>query len=245
MGWQLVEIEGKTADLWEPASQTVSAGRALLFLHGYDSLTLAGNVAWTSALERHQLPCLCPHGPGCWWLDRVYPPFDPIQSPLDVLHGPFRDFAISRWLLPPRMLGLAGYEMGGQGALQLAYRHGREYPVVAAIAPKLDLETWYGHGLTLDEIVPDREAARQASATLQLHPLDWPRYQFLACDPADPYCFEGTERLVSKLNSSGVPCEKELLRSHGGFGWRYADQLAEQAIRFVVDSLERESRRLV
>lgn len=245
MGWRLVEIAGKTADLWEPDDLVAPAGRALLFLHGYDSLTLAGNEAWTAALAEHRLPCLCPHGPGCWWLDRVYPPFDAAVSPLAFLHGPVREFATGRWKLPPRMLALGGYEMGGQGALQLAYRHGREYPVVAAVSPKLDLETWHGHGLTLDEIFADREGARQAGAMLQIHPLDWPKSQFLAADPADPYCFDATERLVGKLGSSGIPCERELRESHGGFGWEYANSLAGRVVRFVGESLERESRRLV
>lgn len=245
MGWRLIEIEGKTADLWEPAEQPVVAGRALLFLHGYDSLTLAGNDAWTAELERHGLPCLCPHGPGCWWLDRIYPPFDAAISPLEFLHGPVREFAARRWKLPPRMLALCGFEMGGQGALQLAYRHGRDYPVVAAVSPKLDLESWYGHGLTLDEIFPDPEAARQAGAMLQVHPLDWPKSQFLACDPNDPYCFEATERLAGKLGSSGIPCERELNISQGGFGWDYANHMAGRVVRFVVESLERESRRVV
>jgi S-formylglutathione hydrolase len=245
MSWRLVEIAGKTADLWEPPARTGAAGRALVFLHGYDSLTLSGNEAWTAALGRHGLPCLCPHGPGCWWLDRIYPPFDAAVTPLEFLHGPVREFAVQWWNLPPRMLALSGFEMGGQGALQLAYRHGRDYPVVAAVSPKLDLETWHGHGLTLDEIFPDREAARQAGAMLRVSPLDWPKSQFLACDPADPYCFEATERLVGKLGSSGIPCDRELAVSQGGFGWEYVNCMAERVVKFVVESLERESRRLV
>jgi hypothetical protein len=32
-----------------------------------------------------------------------------------------------------------------------------------------------------------------------------PLYQRIACDPSDPYWFEGCERLASKLSSSGIP----------------------------------------
>ena len=67
-------------------------------------------------------------------------------------------------------MGLTGISMGGQGVLQLAYRHPRTFPVVAALAPAIDFHQWYGRGLPLDEMFDSREAARQATALLQIHP---------------------------------------------------------------------------
>ena len=90
--------------------------------------------------------------------------------------------------------------MGGQGALQLAYRYPREFPVVAAISPAIDFHHWYGQGLPLDEMFASREAARQATATLQIHPLGWPRHQLLVCDPEDVDWYEGVDRLVAEID---------------------------------------------
>ena len=73
--------------------------------------------------------------------------------------------------------------MGGQGALQLGYRYARQFPIVVAISPKVDFETWWGHDTSLDTLFSDREAARQRTAILQLHPLNYPKHQLLLCDP--------------------------------------------------------------
>lgn len=127
--------------------------------------------------------------------------------------------------------------MGGQGALQLAYRHARQFPTVVAISPKIDFDTWWGHGTSLDTIFSDREAARQRTATLHLHPLNYPKHQLLLCDPADPYCFDGVLTLASKLSSTGIPFEQDFETTHGGFGWNYANAMAPRAIEFIASKL--------
>jgi S-formylglutathione hydrolase FrmB len=143
-----------------------------------------------------------------------------------------------RWSVAPPHIGLLGISMGGQGALQLAYRYGREYPVVAAISPAVDFHNWHGRGLPLDEMFASKEAARQATATLQLHPLNWPRHQLLVCDPADADWFEGVERLASKLYSSGIPFERDFETTAGGHSWDYFNQMAATAVGFLAEHLE-------
>jgi hypothetical protein len=49
------------------------------------------------------------------------------------------------------------------------------------------------------------EDARQETAILKIHPLNWPKHQFVVCDPRDEYWFESAERLSLKLHSSGIP----------------------------------------
>lgn len=239
--WTSTTFAGKPCDLFEPTDPPVGV---VLFLHGYDNVTLKDNVAYTSALDRHRLACVCPHGPRCWWTETVFQPFDAALSPMAFLRGPLREAIATKWPDAGKWIAVTGVEMGGQGALQLSYRAAREFPVVVAIAPKVDFDTWHGFGTTLDELFPDREAARQQTATLHLHPLNWPRHQLLLCDPADHYCLDGAVTLASKLTSTGIPFEQDFVTSHGGYGWKYADVVAGRVIDFVVAGLESERQRL-
>ena len=128
--------------------------------------------------------------------------------------------------------------MGGQGILQLGYRDARSFPVMAAMAPAIDFNNWYGMGLPLDELFTDAEDARQATATLQIHPLNWPRHQLLMCDPVDIDWIEGCERLASKLSSSGIPFEQDFETSHGGHSWEYFEHMAPRAMEFIATNLK-------
>ena len=240
MPWTAVSLAGKPADWFVPERP---GNHAAVFLHGYDGVTVRDNPAYASEFERHGLRVLCPHGERCWWTDAVSPPFDPELSPLVFLIAEVPKFFENlAGEATPTSLGVFGIEMGGQGALQLAYRRPRLFPVVAAISPKVDFEAWHGHGTSLDEIFPNREAARQATATLQIHPLDWPRHQLLLCDPADVYCLDGALTLASKLSSSGIPFENDFRTSHGGYGWNYANAMAGQVVEFLAAKLEQQSR---
>ncbi len=236
MPWSTASMSGKSVEVFELDSGAAPKA-AVIFLHGYDSLTLRDNSTYTELLNRHGLACVCPIGPGCWWSDRVFTPFDPVLSPISFLSQALAEFCHSRWSLEPTQIGVTGVEMGGQGALQLAYRNARRFATVAAISPKVDFETWYGHGTTLDEIFPDREAARQATATLHIHPLDWPKHQLLICDPADFYSFDGALTLASKLSSTGIPFESDFVSTHGGFGWSYANAMAPRVIEFLAQHI--------
>lgn len=236
--WTTEPIAGKTADVLRPNGQP--ARGVVVFLHGYDNVTLKDNSAFTAALARRKLACVCPHGPGCWWTETVFPAFDAAVSPLDFLRGPLTEWIQQAWSIEPPLVGVTGVEMGGQGALQLGYRSARQFPSVVAVSPKIDFESWYGYGTTLDELFADREAARQQTATLHLHPLNWPRHQLLLCDPADQYCFHGVETLVSKLSSTGIPFEHDFISSHGGFGWSYANAMADRVVDFLADAIDAE-----
>lgn len=237
MAWSSDSMSGKPVEVFEPQVTGPVRG-VVLFLHGYDEVTLRENPTYTSQLDQHMLACVCPLGGHCCWTDRVFPPFDPQCSPIEFLSREIPKYCQTRWGLVPGQIGITGVELGGQGALQLAYRKARLFPIVVAISPKVDFETWYGHGMSLDEIFTDREAARQATATLHIHPLDWPKQQLLLCDPADHYCLDGMLTLASKLSSTGIPFDSDFVSSHGGFGWDYANQMGERAIGYIAQHLE-------
>ena len=241
--WLQVEIAGKTADVYEPSNAN-DCGQAVLHLHGHGLETLKDNPIFSAELERHGLPCICPRGQRSWWTDIICNEFDPEITPLAHLYERVVPYIAERWNTAPRQIGLTGISMGGQGALQLAYRYAREFPVVAAIAPAVDFHNWHGNGLPLDEMFANKEAARQETVTLQLHPLSWTRHQLLVCDPTDVDWFEGVERLVSKLYSSGILFESDLKTSAGGHSWDYFNHMAARTIEFVAAGLEQESRRV-
>src|SRR5262245_51581121 len=241
--WQQVEITGKSADVFYPGKRS-PANFAVLFLHGHGLVTLRENAVYTAHFERLGLACVCPHGKRSWWGDRICREFDSRITPVAFLRESLIPWMEANLQAAPLATALLGVSMGGQGALRLAYRFPQEFPVVVALAPIIDMQTWHGRGLPLDEIYATAEDARQDSATLLLHPLNWPRHQFLACDPDDAEAFEGTLRLASKLSSTGIPFESDLETRHGGHSWEYFNHLAPRAVQFLASALEKESGRL-
>lgn len=226
-------VDGKEVEWCLP--EAAPAG-IILFLHGYDSITPTKQPRLLEGLADDRLACLSPIGPQCWWTPEIYPPFDSEHSPLDFIRNRLLPLMEERFPAETPFLGVVGIEMGGQGALQLGYRWPMQFRRVAAISPKVDFETWYGHGTSLDQMFSNREAARQQTATLHLNPLHRPVRQFLCCDPQDLYCFDGVQTLASKLSSSGVPYESDFSTSLGGYGWPYFEGMWKRALKTLVES---------
>ncbi|MGQ0634405.1 MAG: alpha/beta hydrolase-fold protein [Planctomycetaceae bacterium] len=241
--WYTVEISGKSADVFEPA-RGGPQGYTVLFLHGHAEISLKNNDAYSSEFERFGLRCICPHGRRSWWGERICREFDSELTPAAFVRQHVLPWLNSTWGVAPPRIGLLGVSMGGQGALKLAYRDPELFPVVVVLAPAVDFHTWHGRGLPLDEMYPTRESARQDTATLLIHPLNWPRHQLLLCDPTDEEWFEGVERLASKLSSTGIPFDHDFTTSHGGHSWDYFNHVARPAVQYLHDRLEKERLRL-
>jgi pimeloyl-ACP methyl ester carboxylesterase len=237
--WTEVEIAGKPADVYEPAHAPAEP-RAILFLHGHGGERLTENRAFTAEFERHGLRVVCPQGKRSWWLDVLCDEFDSRITPLAYLRDEVIPFVKDRFHVVPPAIGLLGVSMGGQGVLQFAYREARRFPVVAAISPAIDFHRCYGQGLPLDRMFASAEDARQETAILKIHPLNWPRHQLLVCDPADEYWFEGAERLCLKLSSSGILFESDFQTSAGGHTWEYFNRMAAPVISVLAERLDRE-----
>lgn len=230
--WSAVTIAGHTADLFEPSAPS---GRVVVFLHDYDLRTLKGEDEFTREFEQGGVRVVCPHGGRSWWLIHLCAEFDSLVTPLDFVRDAVTAELERRWGAQRPQIGLLGVGMGGQGALQLAYRFPREFPVVVAIAPLVDFHEWHGRGTALDEMFATREAARQETATLHVHPLNWPPQQLIVCDPLDADCFEGCERLASKLASTGIPFERDFETSRGGHTWEYFRAMGPRAVAFITE----------
>jgi S-formylglutathione hydrolase len=241
--WTTLEIGGKAADVFEPPGGPPRFG--LLFLHPVGQEKLRAAPVYTKLLESQRLVCVSPLGGYSWWADSICPSFDPQQTAERFLLDDVLQLFQQRWGLAPPAIGLFGISMGGQGALRLAFKHPKRFPVVAGIASALDYYELYGRGLSIDEMYDSKEQCRQDGALLHIHPVHYPPHIFFAIDPADTDWYRGNDRLHEKLTALGVPHEADLTTRAGGHSWNYFNHMADRAIRFLVAGLETESRRLL
>ncbi len=240
--WTRETIASKAADVFTPAAKPRFG---VIFLHGIGLETLSDNPVYTALLEKSNLVCVSPHGQRSFWLDRVCPEFDAAITPEQHLLDAVVPYMRERWGFGPRGIGVFGISMGGQGALRLALRHPQVFPVAAGIASALDFHEWYNQGSPLDEMFTSKEQCRQQTALMHIPRNDPPPHLFFAIDPEDVDWFRGNDRLHEKLGALGVPHTIDFTTSAGGHTWDYFNRMAEPTIRFLVDGLEKESRRLL
>lgn len=242
--WTSIDVGGHRCWAFAPAQRSPH-GYTVLYLHDEEIAPLSERAAVTMLLERHGLRCLAPITGRSWWTDRVWPPFDPQISAERYLVERVAPWLAEHWGTGASQIAALGVSMGGQGALRLAYKHPVAFPTVAAIAPAIDCQFAMEAGdPALNYLYRDPEQARQDTATLHIHPLNWPRNQWFACDPLDYPWHDSADRLRMKLCSLGVPFEADMETSGGGHSWEYFDRMAEPALRFLVERLERERRRI-
>lgn len=239
-GWSDHAVAGRRVEVFEPAVRA-EAPQTVLWLHGLDEDSARGRPAFEQAWDDANLRVIAPQGGQGWWLDLPLPDTSPLLNPFQFLLESVVPWIGEQWGVQPPAIGVGGIGMGGQGAVNLGFRRARLFPVVAAIAPDIDFHQWHGRGLPLDRMFDSAEAARQQTAILHLHPLNWPRHLLLVCDPADAACFDGTERLVSKLASSGIPFESDLTTTAGGHAWSYFDRIIPRVAKFLSEQLRGDS----
>ncbi len=233
-GWSRVAAGGKPADAFDPPN---ALPLALLYLHSLAGESPATDPTFTAVLRQHRLRCLAPRGGQCWWTDRPCPEFDPALTPERYLLDGLVPWAESQWRLGPRAVALAGVEMGGQGAVRIAFKHPERFPVAASISGAFDCQEWYGRGSPLDDMYDTRERCRLDTAILHVDGHNWPRHVWFCCSPDDGWCYRGNDRLHEKLSAMGVPHVADL-------DSRATDRTAE-LVAFVAGALEKEARRLV
>lgn len=243
-GWSMIDVAGTPCEIHEPASAL--PGMAAILLGDLRGLPTAQETALRRRIEAAGLRAIAPAGGDAWWIERVVPSFDPARSPAAVVCGSVLSEVVRRFDVKPPGIALVGCGAGGQGALGIAYRRPETFPVVAAVAPAIDFHLAMREGLegsgVLWDVYDDVEQARQDTAILHVHPLNWPRNQFFAADADDAVWYDGAARLHGKLAALGVPHEWLLDRVDAARG--FADTAAEAVVAFVVDRLGRESRRI-
>jgi S-formylglutathione hydrolase FrmB len=244
--WEEIEVAGHTCRVFEPAAPSPH-GFTVIYLHCSRSASLRGYSAFTCQFERYGLRVIEPVTGQSWWTSRIWPEFDSAISAEAYVHDRVVPYVAERWDARPPRLALLGVSMGGQGALRMAYKYPDMFPTVVAISPAIDYQKRIIEGIDpgLDAMYRDAEDARQDTATLHIHPLNWPRNQFFCCDPADLRWHDSADRLRMKLWSIGVPHECDLETSAGGHSFEYASHMAERTIGYIADRLEQERRRVM
>jgi pimeloyl-ACP methyl ester carboxylesterase len=242
--WSTINVAGKTVEVYDlPAAVKPRFG--LVFLHPYGLETLRDRPAYTNLFDKMNIVCTCPHAGCSWWADRVCGEFDPVLTPEQHLLKNVLPMFQDRWQLTPRAIGVLGISMGGQGALRLAFKYPHLFPAAAGIASAFDYHELYGEGSPLDDMYDSKEQCRQDTAILHIHPSHYPPHLYFCCDPDDERWHRGNDRMHEKLAALGVPHTADLETQAGGHSWQYFDHMAEPALRFLVDGLVTESRRLV
>ena len=249
--WREVTVGGHPCDVFDPANRH-EKGFVVLYLHGVHLNRLVDKQPFIDEFARHGLTVVAPFTQRSWWTDILCREFDSQVTAQQhlltrVLPWIEQEFGATPGKQnQPTRIALLGTSMGGQGALRLSYKFPTMFPVVSAISPAIDYYLRYNEGdETLPEMYSDPEAARQDSATLHIHPLNWPRNQFFCCDPEDFRWWNSADRLRMKLYSLGVPHECDMETSGGGHGFEYYHRMAPRAIQFIVDRLQTEHRRLL
>lgn len=242
--WSEEIVAGKKVDVFQP-TKPAAPRFGLIFLHGYGLETLRDDAVYTRLLEQLGLPCVSPHGQHSWWADRVCSEFDPSMTAERFVLDHVVPFVTKRWQLQAGAIGLFGISMGGQGALRLAFKHPSLFPVVAGISSALDYHELYGQGYAIDSMYDSKEQCRQDTALLHVPPANAPPHIFFCIDPADETWYRGNDRLSEKLRALGVSFTADLTTEAGGHSWQYFDHMAEPVLRFLVDGLSQQSRRLL
>ena len=242
--WLDIDVGGHPCHAYQPPAPSPH-GYTVLYLHGAGLGRLIDHPRFGELFDQHGLRCLAPITMRSWWSDRLCPEFDPQITAERYVVGHVLPWLAETWNVGPPRIALLGTSMGGQGALRLAYKHPDKFPVVAAIAPAIDYNLHFDDPeLGLRALYRDEEHARQDTATLHIHPLNWPRHQWFAADPTDYEWFDGVDRLRMKLYSLGVPYEADLETTGGGHSWEYYECMADPAVGFIADRLERERLRV-
>jgi S-formylglutathione hydrolase len=242
--WSQREIAGKTADVYEPSGPS-RPRFGVLYLHGADEATLRDQPTFMRLFEEFRLACVCPFGGQSWWTDRPCPAFDANTTAERYLLQSILPYFREHWGFGPRFVGLLGLGMGGQGALRLAFKYPELLPVVAVVAPAIECHELYGAGLSLDEIYDSKEQCRQDTVPMHVHPARYPPHLFFCMDPEDVWWFRGSDRLHEKLAALGIPHETDFSTRASEANGSYFDRVGERAVRFLVQGLEQESRRLL
>lgn len=246
----MVEVAGHPCEWFEPPDAL--PGRAVIYLHGVRERFLREAPALLAALAAARLRAIAPRTGRSWWLDRLQPEFDPVVTPERYVVDAVR-LHLEQQGVKPGGMALVGTSMGGQGSLRISYRHPAIFPIAAAIAPAIDFHHAMRDSYLEDdgelfanlwEKYGDVERARQDTAILHVHPLNWPRHQWFASDPADHRWHDGAQRLHSKLVALGIPHTALLEARGGGHSPEFYNQVAPQAVQFIVTALDAEARRI-
>lgn len=243
--WTVEQVAGHPCDVYEPPRRN-DHRYAVIYLHGVHLGRLDQNPIWTGEFARLGLPVVAPVTRRSWWTNKICEEFDPHLTAERHLLDNVLPFVQARFGSEPPRIALLGTSMGGQGALRFSFKHPNKFPIAAAVAPAIDYQQRFDdpEEETLPLMYPDAESARQDTATLHVHPLNWPRNIWFCSDPSDARWHESAQKLRMKLAALGIPHDVDLETQGGGHSWTYYNHIGPKAIAYIQERLERERLRL-
>jgi S-formylglutathione hydrolase len=243
--WTTIEIAGVDCEVLAPCDPQ----GCVVWLPESEPISPQQRPQAVAAAVAHHLVVVAPRVSYCWWAGRRTHPLGSAESAADWVRHELRRWLAEQMTIASPAIALVGIESGGQGALRLSYWFPNDFPIAAAVRPAIDyhrlLEDEPRHSLariTLRELYGDSETARQDTATLHIHPLNWPRNQWFACPPGDRW-WDGCDRLRMKLVSLGVmhTCD---LDSPPGSTSDYDNATLARAIDYAAERIATERRRV-
>jgi putative tributyrin esterase len=111
---------------------------ALLLLHGYggNHTSWSSSIDLVSIVDTLQLVILMPNGDDSWYVNSAADSNDRYE---DALISDLLPALVQRFGLDTASMGVAGFSMGGFGALSLGLRHPRVFAVAGAFSASLDV----------------------------------------------------------------------------------------------------------
>ncbi len=217
----------------------------VVFLADHNATPPDAYPAMLERLSAAGLGIVAPLVAACWWSQRTSNGFGEAASPVLWIREHLLPGLMANRAITPPAIALVGVEVGGQAALRLSYWYPNEFPVVAAVRPAIDFHRCLqgdaptpDYAASVRMLYTDAEQARQDTATLHIHPLNWPRNQWFACPPGDRW-WDGCERLRMKLFSLGVmhSCDLETESDSD-------DATLARAVDYAAERLAAERRRV-
>ena len=239
--WKRQDVDGHPCDLFFP-EQPNPFGYAVIYLHDLSLQGLRGRSSFEHAFEKHGLRVIVPEGKRSWWSDKICVEFDNNRTAQNYILESLVPWLAAHWEVVPPKIAILGIGMGGQGGLRFSFKYPDIFPVVAAITPAIDHQRcWVEERSYLDQMYFNEEAIRQDTATLHIHPLYWPRNIWFCSHSS---WIESAQRLNMKLSALGIPHQVEFDSTVEQTSEEYEEQMADPAIRFLIEKLEKERRRI-
>jgi len=213
----------------------------LYLLHGwsghYDSWLKKTALAQYAA--EHKMIIITPEGQNGWYTDRATAPSDKYETYITQELIPDVD---GRFRTVPDRRGraVAGYSMGGFGALKLGFKHPEMFSLAASMSGALDATTRTDDTSIMETFGEPNSAARQAN-DLQRLAREFPAqrqsllpYLYLDCGTDDPW-------LVANRAFADILLERKMVHEYrqlpGGHVWPYWDQQVREVLRVAAERM--------
>jgi hypothetical protein len=239
--WTCQNIDGHPCDIFLPEVPN-PFGQTIIYFHDLPQQGLRGRLSFEKNFEQDGLKVIVPYTKRSWWSDKICEEFDVNRTAQNYILESLVPWLAAHWQVVPPNIGILGIGMGGQGGLRFSFKYPDLFPIVAAITPAIDHQRClFDEESFLNQMYFSEEAIRQDTATLHIHPLNWPRNIWFC---SHPIWLDSAQRLHMKLSALGIPHHAELDSTDPQAPNDYEDKMADPAIRFLSEKLEQERRRI-